>query len=126
MSRHVAGRASQVGWVEVLEPRRLMAAGTLGFAFPIAAADRELVTGQATDRAGNLYVVGELRNAAVDFNPSPRKSFVLTPTGNGNAFVAKYTAAGSLAWAKLLNGPQGQVTVHDVAIDPHTGDVLVA
>ena len=54
------------------------------------------------DRAGNVYVTGSLVGTA-DFDPGPNVTN-LSSTGDRDAFVAKYTKAGALAWAKDLRG----------------------
>ncbi len=54
-----------------------------------------------TDGAGNVYVVGFF-NGTADFDPGPGV-YALTAAGE-DAYVAKYTAAGALVWAKRFGG----------------------
>ncbi|HSI32887.1 MAG: hypothetical protein ACAI43_12285 [Phycisphaerae bacterium] len=113
--------------IEHLESRELLAAGGLEFGFAIGTnGGAEAIAAQATDAAGNLYVAGTIGSQPVDFNPSPRKTFTLTPGGANRAFLAKYTPAGGLVWARLVpTATGGAVTLADVAIDRRTGDLLV-
>ncbi len=55
----------------------------------------------ATDTAGNVYATGWV-NGAIDFDPGPGTS-ILTPASiNADVYVAKYTPAGSLVWARSM------------------------
>jgi hypothetical protein len=54
------------------------------------------------DGNGNVYVTGNFQSTA-DFNPSSSTAN-LVPNGAGDAFVAKYTAAGGYIWAFRLGG----------------------
>lgn len=56
-----------------------------------------------SDAAGNLYAAGGY-NGTTDFNPSARKTFALTSAGVQDAFVAKYSPSGGLAWARGMGG----------------------
>ncbi|MDV6029538.1 MAG: hypothetical protein F9B45_05410 [Phycisphaera sp. RhM] len=56
----------------------------------------------ATDPAGNLYVTGSFRGTA-DFAPGTG-TINLTSAGYEHVFVAKYSAAGALVWARALGG----------------------
>ncbi|HYE21111.1 MAG TPA: hypothetical protein VEA69_21875 [Tepidisphaeraceae bacterium] len=105
----------------------MLAAGAVDFGFAIGTnGGAEAIAAQTTDAAGNLYVAGTIGALPVDFNPSPRKTFTLTPGAANRAFLAKYTAAGALAWARLVpTATGGAVTLADLAIDRRTGDLLV-
>lgn len=79
------------------------AAPGFGFAFGLGSVSQNsqgLAT--ATDASGNVYVVGRFQGA-VDFDPGPGV-FVLMSGGGYDAFVAKYTAAGALLWARDVGG----------------------
>ena len=54
------------------------------------------------DAAGNVYVIGAF-NGTVDFDPGPG-TYSLTSTGGYDDFVAKYTSAGALFWARGFGG----------------------
>ena len=65
----------------------------------------------AVDASNNVYLAGQFHNT-VDFDPGPGVTeFTGTPQ---DPFVAKYTAAGDLVWARHFVGP-GRVT--DIAVD---------
>jgi hypothetical protein len=62
----------------------------------------------ATDKNGNIYVAGsfhEQNGAAI-----PYGSATIYDLGGGNAFLAKYNAAGSLLWVKTAD----QTTTNDI------------
>ncbi len=62
-----------------------------------------------TDRLGNIYVIGNFVDAAVDFDPSPGV-FLLTAESH-DAFVWKLDKDGNMVWAGQIGGPgidQGQ------------------
>lgn len=60
----------------------------------------------AVDGAGNTYVTGSLQ-APIDFDPAnvhADGSDILTPRGTSDAYVVKYNADNSFAWARTLGG----------------------
>jgi hypothetical protein len=61
--------------------------------------DSAVVRDVTTDRAGNLYVVGQL-TGTTDFNFDQARRFNLSPRdGSWDAFVARYDSTGGLVWA---------------------------
>ncbi|MCD6405597.1 MAG: SBBP repeat-containing protein [Planctomycetes bacterium] len=82
-------------------------------------------TGIAVDAAGNAWVTGY--TYSVDF-PTPG-GFDTTLGGEEDAFVAKISAAGELAWASYLGGEHsggvGREGGYDIAVDCY-GNVWVA
>jgi sugar lactone lactonase YvrE len=68
----------------------------------------------AIDTAGNVYVTGGFFGT-VDFDPGPGILNLVASSTQG-AFVAKYTPAGSLIWARALNGSEA-MTATDIAVD---------
>jgi hypothetical protein len=54
------------------------------------------------DASGNIYVCGEF-SGSTDFDPSP-SSFFLNNQGGNDGFVAKYSPAGGLIWARSIGG----------------------
>ncbi len=76
-----------------------------GFGFAIAANGKGIDYGNAVvvDTDGNAYVTG-LFCDTVDFDPGPG-TFSLTSVGSSDGFVAKYSSAGALVWARQLEGP---------------------
>lgn len=72
----------------------------------------------ATDAAGNAYLGGIFQQTLV---PGPGTSF--TAQGMSDGYVAKYSPAGTLLWARQLPGASYTV-VHSVVVDA-AGDVYV-
>jgi hypothetical protein len=73
----------------------------------------------ATDSAANVIVTGELKGTA-DFGTG----LLASTNGTADAFVAKYTAAGSPLWAKRF-GSNGTEYASALAIDPLGDDVVL-
>jgi hypothetical protein len=102
-------RPTRPALVETLETRTLLAAGDLGFAYPIgavpkkASSNNDLANAVYVDRAGNTYLAGAF-SGTVDFNPSRRRAFTLTSTGSTDAFVAKFAPDGAFLWARQAGG----------------------
>ncbi len=74
---------------------------TFGFAFRLGSGSGDSGAAIASDAAGNVYVVG-LSGGSIDFDPSGG-----TTNLSGDVFIAKYTATGSLVWARSLSGNFG-------------------
>ncbi|MBK7876849.1 MAG: hypothetical protein IPJ77_14080 [Planctomycetes bacterium] len=81
------------------------------------ASQDDYVTKLVVDATGGVVVVGRSYNASVGFPPAP-------PTQD--ALVARYDASGTLLWSQRPDWMGGDDLAQDVAIDPATGDVLVA
>lgn len=110
--------------VEPLESRRLFAVGNLAHATALTGLDAQSIDAQATDKSGNLYVAGTL-HGSVDFNPSPRKTYLLeVANGVARKFLARYAPDGSLLFARLFSAA-GIAEVGDLAVDKKTGDLLM-
>jgi len=73
----------------------------------------------ATDSDANVVVSGQFKGSA-DFGTGPLAS----ANGSADAFVAKYTAAGSPLWAKRF-GSNGTEYVNALAIDPVSDEVVL-
>lgn len=71
-------------------------------------------TAAAFDRSGNLLVAGNFSGTA-DFDPSAGTSNLVS-AGNSDIYVAKYSAAGSLIWARRTGGT-GADAVRAITID---------
>ena len=81
--------------VERLEGRQLLAtAPILDYAFSIGGDEVEQAYDMTRDADGHIYVAGDFFGT-VDFDPGPVNHF-LTPVTGQDAFVAKYTSAGSV------------------------------
>ena len=115
------GARARAPEVERLE-RRALLAGDFAFATTLGGAGKDKATDLAVDSAGNAYVVG-VYAGAVDFDPSPARTFTLPSTSGNEAFVAKYSPAGGLLWAVPFRG-SGAQECQSVALDPG-GNVVV-
>lgn len=60
----------------------------------------------ALDSEGNIFVVGQLSNRNVDFNPGTGPAFLLSTAGGIDVFVSKLDPAGNFLWARSFGGPQ--------------------
>lgn len=67
-----------------------------------------------TDANNNVFVGGYF-GGTIDFDPGPSTQTIM-PSGNIDAFVAKYSSTGSYQWAKNFSGPGSEVTF-GLAID---------
>jgi hypothetical protein len=96
-------RATYRPRVEPLEGR-LTPSGDFGFALAVTGSGLTDVESKAvtTDRAGNVYVTGQFFGTA-NFDPRPGAGN-LTTNGATDLFVAKYTRAGALVWARQVGG----------------------
>ncbi len=77
-------------------------AGTPALALRIGGTGVDLILDVATDAQGNAYVAGTF-TGSVDFDPSATVN-ALTSLGGTDVFLAKYTAAGALAWVSRIGG----------------------
>jgi hypothetical protein len=110
--------------IEPLETRRLLAAGNVAYATALTGLDAQTIDAQTTDKSGNLYIAGTL-HASVDFNPSPRKTYLLEVAGGvARKFLAKYTPDGALVFARLFSAA-GIAEVGDLAVETKSGDLLM-
>lgn len=71
----------------------------------------------ATDAAGNVYLGGEFTHT-VDFDPGPGTTALSSSFSGGQMFVAKYSPAGALLWARHIAGiTSGDNGVTAIALD---------
>ncbi|HEX7449260.1 MAG TPA: SdrD B-like domain-containing protein, partial [Pirellulales bacterium] len=102
-----------------------------GWALPIATLAGAAGTSIATDAAGNVYVAGTFKGTQ-DFDPGPA-TYLITSGNFGNAindFVAEYTPAGALMWARTTSSRFDQTgadpnAAPKMVLDPQTGYVDV-
>ncbi len=87
--------------LETLEAR-LTPSGDFGFALAAGGQGADRGAAVASDAAGNVCVTGSFSGTAA-FGSGPA-AFTLTSAGGTDVFVAKYTAAGALLWARDLGG----------------------
>ncbi|MFD2718931.1 T9SS type A sorting domain-containing protein [Hymenobacter monticola] len=66
----------------------------------VTSASATFLSGMTTDAAGNTYIAGSLQSDPVTVAPGT----VLTSLAASDAYVAKYSASGSLLWTRQLTG----------------------
>ena len=76
--------------------------------------NRAGVTATTIDPSGNLYITGSF-NYAADFDPGLGTS-ILTPVGNGDAFILKLDSDGNFVWAVQFGSSVDDVG-NDIAVD---------
>jgi len=98
------------------------AAGGLVWVFQVGGLGEETVTSLARDAGGNLYLSGGF-SGSTDFDPGAGLQ-VLNSIGGQDGYVAKFSPAGSLLWARRFGGP-GTDEVNALAVDA-AGNVYAA
>ncbi|MBN2477368.1 MAG: cadherin-like domain-containing protein [Pirellulales bacterium] len=108
----MAGNASKRGPARRFVPRRLLAveqleqrallSGDYGLGFSIGGLGEDHAFAVAGDPQGNVYIAGQVEGP-VDFDPGAGQHY-LRDAGGADAFVAKYSATGSLIWARRIGG----------------------
>lgn len=80
--------------------------GTIDFARSVSAtAGGVEPLGISLDGSGNIFVAGTFDGSAADFGTGPLTN---VRPGGSNAFIAKYSSAGTIAWARNpVSGPEG-------------------
>jgi hypothetical protein len=69
----------------------------------------------AIDPFGNIYIAGNFKNT-IDFDPSANTLNLTANNSNEDIYIAKYTNAGQLLWAKNIGG-SGNCKVFDIIAD---------
>jgi hypothetical protein len=105
---------------EQLEDRTLLT-GEFGSALGFGSSGYDFGRAVTTDADGNVYVAGTL-DVMSEFAPEPVEIEAGSAVGSG-AFVAKFSAAGDLVWARSF-GETGYDQASGVAVDA-TGNVFV-
>lgn len=97
--------------LETLESRQLLSA------YPIflGGGGTDLASSVAIDKANNIYYAGTF-SGTVDFDPSGATQN-LTASGVASTFVAKFSPAGALIWAKRIGGIGSTSHVYDGTIE---------
>jgi hypothetical protein len=99
---------------------KLNTSGNLSWAIRLGAASNDMGNAIVTDASDNVYVTGYFQGT-VDFDPSGT-TLSLVSAGAEDIFVAKYTSAGLLSWAKRLGGSGSDIAT-GIALDG--GNVVV-
>ncbi len=89
-------------------------AGALLWAFPLGDVSADMGHALDIDGAGNIYITGEFQGTA-DFDPGAGTTNLIS-AGSTDIFMAKYTGAGALVWAKNMGGTSGD-EAFAVAVD---------
>jgi VCBS repeat-containing protein len=79
------------------------AATGFGFALPGGQSYDRASRAVACDAAGNVCVTGHFEGTA-DFDPGPGTYNLTSASNQGNIFIAKYSPAGALLWARRMDG----------------------
>ncbi|MCA9011534.1 MAG: hypothetical protein KDB01_17400 [Planctomycetaceae bacterium] len=88
---------------EVMESRELLSA-SFGGVVSLGSPDGSCIANDvATDASGDRYVIGTF-SGTVDFDAAADSTYNLVAQGNYDAYVAKYEADGTFAWAQRMGG----------------------
>src|SRR5690349_23818308 len=108
--------------IEILEHR--IAPATLAFAIGVGASGTQSIYDIETDPVGNIYVTGTYLGA-VDFDPGPGSVVRTADPGHTDAFVAKFTSIGTLAWVNAIKYSDGKAIAPELTVSSQ-GDVFIA
>jgi hypothetical protein len=81
--------------------------GSLVWAKSVGGSGIDVCYGIAVDGSSNVYIVGYF-NGTADFDPAAGTSNLVT-NGGTDIFLAKYSSAGALVWAKNIGGTSNDV-----------------
>ncbi len=98
---------------------KLTTVGVFSWAFKIGSPSTDVGQSIKTDLMGNIYVGGYF-SSNPDFDPGPGGATIISSGGN-DAFVAKYTSAGTYVWANSFSGALDEVC-YGIIIDA-SGDI---
>jgi hypothetical protein len=98
-------------YVDALFVARLDAAGNLSWVDslvqpPGVAESLDMVDGLAVDRAGNVYIAGNVAGK-LDFDPGPGTTLVDASPVNDRTYLVKYGPGGGLLWVRDFPESQG-------------------
>jgi hypothetical protein len=84
-----------------------------------------IVSAVTTDKAGNIFVTGDIINSGIFCGSNASQQITLNGTpGTQETFVAKYDPSGNLMWAKLWQITNNMSTPEDIKTDA-SGNVYV-
>jgi hypothetical protein len=92
--------------------------GNLDWAKGIGGSDDDKATALATDRQGNIYMVGYFYSPSITFG-----SFTLTNGGSGDIFIVKFDMFGNALWAKREGGPSLEIP-YSISLDG-SGNMII-
>jgi hypothetical protein len=95
--------------------------GSLVWAKSVGGSGADVSYGIAVDGSSNVYIVGYF-NGTADFDPGAGTSNLVT-NGGTDIFLAKYSSAGALVWAKNIGGTSNDVG-RAIALDG-SGNVFI-
>ena len=81
--------------------------------------------GVATDSSGNVFVTGQYGAALTLYNTGGGTGATLAFTGGTDAFLAKYSSAGSVVWAAQIAGTTTSADVGQAVATDSSGNVFV-
>jgi hypothetical protein len=100
---------------------RVNSSGNNSWAIKMGAGSDDVANAVVTDASGNVYVTGYFQGT-VDFDPSVSTANLVS-AGAEDIFVARYTSAGVLSWARRLGGTGADIAT-GIVLDI-SGNVLV-
>ena len=100
-------------------------AGSVVWAAQIAGTGTNLGYGVATDSSGNVFVTGYYSAALTLYNTGGGTGASLGFTGGVDAFLAKYSSAGSVVWAAQIAGTTTSGDQGNAVATDSSGNVFV-
>jgi hypothetical protein len=102
----------------------LDAAGAVRWALPVGGNQEDAVDAVAVSNSGNLTIAGSFRTSA-NFARNAT-AVTLASQGNADAFLASYSSAGVLQWARDIGGSNEEtVPTGGLSLDPQGGAALL-
>lgn len=104
---------------------KITSAGLFDSAFALTGPDGENARTVAVDSTGQIHIAGRF-DGTTDFDPTGGTT-ELTATGDGDLFIAKYSAANALIWVKATSAGSTSEYVEPIGIAVDTsGGVAIA
>jgi uncharacterized protein (TIGR03437 family) len=118
VTRGAAQSTSGGGWDGFVV--KLDSNGSQSYATYVGGSGNDYLYSLALDPSGNFYTTGQTASTNLPVTPGAAQQ---SPGGGIDAFVAKYTAAGSLAWMTYLGG-SGDDEANGIAVDASGSPVV--